>query len=209
MARKLLFAFLLVVWLSAVACGMALMWSYNHKPGEAAVAPLRWPSESRLRRTEGRFTLVLLAHPKCPCTRATLEELSKLLAHTAAGRLDTFLLFVQPKGSPEGWHRSDLWNSASSIPGVKVLVDDDGLEANRFDAHVSGQVLLYDENGNLVFHGGITDSRGQIGDNAGRRAIESLVNQGTSDRDQSLVFGCPLFDPDSECRRPNHATLNR
>ena len=208
MARRILFALLLVVWLSVVACGMALMWSYNHKPGQAAVAPARWPVESRLLQSARRFTLVLVAHPKCPCTRATIEELSKLLAHTS-GRLDAYMLFVQPKGSPEGWHRGDLWNSASSIPGVKVVLDDDGVEANRFDAHVSGQVLLYDENGNLVFHGGITESRGQVGDNAGRTAIESLVNQGASDRDQSLVFGCPLFDPDSECRKPNHDKLNR
>jgi choline dehydrogenase-like flavoprotein len=52
-------------------------------------------------------------------------------------------------------------------------------------------------------------SRGQAGDNAGRTAIETIVNQGKSERDQTVVFGCPLFDPDSECRKPKHATLTR
>jgi len=208
MARRILFALMLIVWLSAVACGMAFMWSYNHRPGEAANTPNRWPADSRVPLAEDRFTLVLLAHPKCPCTRATIEELSKLLAHTA-GRLNAYVLFVRPKEAPADWNQTDLWHSASAIPGVKVLTDDDGLEANRFDAHVSGQVALYDGKGNLLFHGGITESRGQVGDNAGRAAIETIVNQGTSECDQTVVFGCPLFDPDSECRTPKHATPNR
>ena len=126
------------------------------------------------------------------------------MAHTG-GRLDTYVLFVKPNGAPDDWNRTDLWSSAAEIPGVKVLLDDHGAEADRFDAQVSGQSLLYDPKGSLIFHGGITASRGQVGDNAGRAAIESLVNQGASDRDQTAVFGCPLFDPDSECRKPNHA----
>jgi hypothetical protein len=208
MARRILFAFLLVAWLSAVACGMAFMWSYNHQPGEAANTPKRWPGDSRIPLAEDRYTLVLLAHPKCPCTRATIEELSKLLAHTS-GRLNAYVLFVKPAGASSDWNRTDLWNSAAGIPGVKVLTDDDGLEADRFDAHVSGQAALYDGKGSLLFHGGITAARGEAGDNAGRSAIQAIVNQGKSEIDQTAVFGCPLFDPDSECRRPKHATSTR
>lgn len=207
MFRRFLFAFLIVVWLSAVACGMALVWSYNHRPGESAAAPARWPTDSRVSRANG-YTLVMLAHPKCPCTRATVEELSKLMAHTQ-GRLNAFVLFVKPRSVSNDWDHTDLWQSASAIPGVTVLNDDDGVEAMRFDAHVSGQVMVYDREGKLVFQGGITESRGQMGDNAGRSAIEALVNRGVSDRDRTVVFGCPLFDPDSECRLPNHATSNR
>ena len=78
----------------------------------------------------------------------------------------------------------------------------------RFGAHVSGQVMVYDKEGKLVFQGGITESRGQMGDNAGRSAIEAQVNRGSSDRDRTLVFGCPLFDAD-ECRTPDHGTNKR
>lgn len=186
---------------------MALVWSYNHRPGEAAAAPDRWPTDSHVPRASG-YTLVMLAHPKCPCTRATVEELSKLMTHTE-GRLNAFVLFVKPRGVLNDWDNTDLWQSASAIPGVTVLNDDDGVEAMRFDAHVSGQVMVYDREGKLVFQGGITESRGQMGDNAGRSAIEAQVNRGVSDRDRTVVFGCPLFDPDSECRKPNHATSNR
>jgi hypothetical protein len=149
----------------------------------------------------------MLAHPKCPCTRATVEELSKLMAHTQ-DRLKAFVLFVKPRGVPSDWDHTDLWQSASAIPGVTVLNDDDGVEAIRFDAHVSGQVMVYDREGKLVFQGGITESRGQIGDNAGRSAIEAQVNRGSSERDRTVVFGCPLFDAD-ECRTPDHGTHNK
>ena len=113
------------------------------------------------------------------------------------------------RASPRSGAKRICGTARAAIPGVKVLIDENGTEAGLFDAHVSGQVLLYDTEGKLVFHGGITESRGQAGDNAGRAAIESIVNQGTSDRDQTPVFGCPLFDPDSVCRKPSHATLNR
>jgi hypothetical protein len=122
------------------------------------------------------------------------------------GRLRAYVLFVKPHDYPESWSNTDLWLTAASIPGVTVLVDQDGIEANRFDASTSGQVLLYDQNGRLEFRGGITESRGHSGDNAGRSAVEALVNGRVAARDQTPVFGCPLFDPDSECRRPNHAT---
>ena len=208
MIRRLLFTFILVLWLSVVSGGMAFVWSYNHKPGTAATAPLRWPVDSRVPRTPGRDTLVLLAHPKCPCTRATVEELSRLMAN-CQGRLNVYVLFVRPKGFPESWNKTDLWNSAAKIPGVTVLVDEDGVEATRFGAATSGQVLLYDETGTLRFHGGITESRGHSGDNAGSSTIVSLVNQRFADRDRTLVFGCPLFDSDSECRTPNHDNINK
>lgn len=207
MRNRLVLALMLLVWLSVVAGGMTAVWSYNHRPSKAASAPVQWPNRSQLQRFPA-YTLVMLAHPKCPCTRATLEELSKLMAHTQ-GRLQTYVLFVKPEGSSPDWTYTDLWYSASAIPGVTVITDVEGHEATRFGAYVSGQALLYDSAGALVFHGGITASRGQVGDNPGRSAIQTQVNEGISERNQTLVFGCPLFDPDSECRKPNHATLNQ
>lgn len=206
MFRRFLFALLVMAWLTVVVCGMAVVWSYNHRPGTAADPPKSWPAESHLPRTDG-YLLVMLAHPKCPCTRATVEELSQLMTHEQ-GRLTTVVLFVKPKGAPENWNQTDLWHTASLIPGVKVLNDEDGLEANLFDAKVSGQAMLYDRNGTLKFQGGITESRGQVGANTGLSAIEQIVNTGSSDTEQTVVFGCPLFDAD-ECRTPNHATNNR
>jgi hypothetical protein len=90
--------------------------------------------------------------------------------------------------------RSDLWHAAENIPGVRV-VRDDGTEARRFGARVSGQVLAYSGGGRLAFNGGITGSRGHEGDNAGRSAVEAMLG-GRPHAATAFAFGCLLFDGD-------------
>ena len=102
------------------------------------------------------------------------------------------MLFLKPKDFSEDWTKTDIWQSAAAIPDVKIKIDDEGREAERFNASTSGQVLLYDANGRLLFDGGITASRGHSGDNDGREAIESFVLRGKATTTQTPVFGCSL-----------------
>lgn len=183
--------------------GLWVLWSYENTPGSSAQPPLQWPADSHIQRQPDRATLVMLVHPHCPCTRASIGELAELMAH-CQGRLTASVLFLKPAGFSEEWEQTDLWRSAANIPGVKVLIDDEGVEARRFRAATSGQTMLYDAAGHLLFSGGITGSRGHSGDNAGRSAIVSLVNAGATDRAETFVFGCPLFGPNSECRKLDH-----
>jgi hypothetical protein len=125
------------------------------------------------------------------------------MAH-AQGRLTAYVLFLKPAGFSEDWGKTDLWQSAASIPGVNVRIDEGGAEARLFNSSTSGQTILYDAAGRLLFSGGITGSRGHSGDNEGRSAITSLVNKGAADRTETFVFGCPLFDKNSECRESEH-----
>lgn len=118
----------------------------------------------------------------------------------AQNRVTAYVLFLKPEGSSDDWEKTDLWQSAASIPDVKVIVDERGAEAHRFHASTSGQTVLYGSEGQLLFSGGITGSRGHSGDNAGRSAIVSLLHTGEAERSETFVFGCPLFDSDSECR---------
>jgi hypothetical protein len=117
------------------------------------------------------------------------------------GKLVTTILLLRPTDAPEGWERTSLWHAAASIPGVTVVADNDGAESRRFGAATSGQALLYAADGRLLFAGGITESRGHGGDNAGRSAIVSLVRSGSAllgagqPELQTPVYGCPLFDP--------------
>jgi hypothetical protein len=122
------------------------------------------------------------------------------MAH-CQGRLKAYVLFLKPTGFSDDWEKTDLWQSAASIPGVYAVADDGGVEASRFHAATSGQTILYDKDGHLIFSGGITASRGHSGDNAGRSAIVSLVNAGSAESSETYVFGCPLFDANSECRK--------
>ena len=50
----------------------------------------------------------MLTHPHCPCSRASIGELARLMAQ-AQGRVTAYVLFIKPAGSPEDWENSDLW----------------------------------------------------------------------------------------------------
>ena len=183
---------LLFVWLGSVSSGLWALWAYENRPGIAAAAPDGWPAQTTLTRAVDRPTLVFLAHPQCTCTKASLEELAEILAR-AKNHPRTYVLFLKPDVFGAGWEQTDLWRAASALPDVTVMRDDSGVEAQRFGAETSGQTLLYDQKGALIFSGGITGSRGHAGENAGELALVSLLTRGRAERKTSNVFGCSLF----------------
>src|SRR5262249_49195821 len=154
--------------------------------------PTRWPAGSHIQPATDRPTLVMLAHPRCPCTRASLGELALLMTR-CQGLVQASVNFYKPAGEPDAWAQTDLWQSAAAIPGVSVRPDDDGREARCFHSSTSGQVLLYDAAGRLLFSGGITGARGHAGANAGRDALVALLTGGAAERAPHSVFGCALF----------------
>jgi len=190
--QRITLAVCTLAWLAGVTWGLSIVWAYENRPGEEAHAPVHWPAASALTAATDRPTLVFLAHPQCPCTRASLEELNRVLAR-APRAAKTYVLFLRPAGVDAGWVQTDLWRTAAALPGVTVLRDDGGVEARRFGVATSGQTLLYDRGGTLVFAGGITGSRGHAGDNAGETSLLTLLASGTADRQATSVFGCPLF----------------
>jgi len=185
-----------VVWAIFVVGGMHALLSYENTPGAAADPNATWPAQSRIPRTPGLPTIVVFGHPKCPCTRATIGELAMMMA-LLQDRARAVVVIVRPPGAPEHWDDSDIGRSAAEIPGVTVMSDPDEVEADRFNAEVSGQTMLYDAGGKLLFSGGITASRGHSGDNVGRSSIVSLVTYGTAERTRTPVFGCALRTPKS------------
>ncbi len=190
---------LTLVWFSLVGIGLAWMWDYEATPAKATTQQLQWPDDSQIERSQERQTLLLFAHPHCPCTRATIGELALIMTH-CPDRIDAHVLFLKPAGFAEGWEKTDLWSSAEAIPGVKVFCDEEGLEAKRFRAITSGYALLFGPQGDLLFSGGITGSRGHSGDNTGRSAIETLAMNGQADgKQQTFVFGCGLLGQQEPC----------
>src|SRR4051812_2861515 len=178
--------------MAGIAWGLSALSAYDNRPGAEASAPQRWPTTTTLARTSDAATLVFLAHPQCTCTRASLDELAEILAR-ARTTPRTYVLFLKPSGVTDAWEQTELWRRAALLPGASIVRDDDGAEARRFGVETSGQTLLYDRSGALVFSGGITGSRGHAGENAGELALISLLTNGRSDRHATSVFGCPLF----------------
>lgn len=119
------------------------------------------------------------------------------------GRVSAHVWFLKPAEMAESWVKTDLWRTAEAIPGVIAHMDKDGNEARCFSARTSGQTLLYDSAGALLFQGGITLSRGHAGDNPGRTAITAMLMHGLSGPARTPVFGCALAD--TECQREGNA----
>ena len=193
--RRSLWLAATLLWVAGVTTGLAILWSHENGPGPRAAAPAAFPAGSGLVRPHDRPVLIVALHPQCPCSRATVAELARLVARAAAP-VDIHALIVAAPGLDERLVRSELWTAAAAIPGVRVRRDD-GTEARRFGARVSGQVLAYDASGALRFSGGLTGSRGHEGDNAGRSAVEALLG-GRPHAATSFVFGCLLFDGDGQ-----------
>lgn len=190
-----------VLWLILAVAGLWLVSAYENTPGIAAAPSAEFPAASQIKPIAGRPTLVMLAHPHCPCTRASMGELELLMAQTQ-GRVTAYVLFLKPPGFTDDWEKTDLWQTASDIPDVQVVQDKDGNEAELFNAATSGQTFLYDPDGRLIFKGGITSARGHSGDNAGRSAIVALLNEGEAQQIETAVYGCPLFNRNSDCPMP-------
>lgn len=186
-----------IAWIVAISSGFILLARHGSTPGAAGDPTSRWPASSRVVAARGRANLVLVAHPRCPCTRATIAELGRLMAR-CRGAVVAHVLFLRPGGVEGAWEETDLWRAAAAIPGTRVFADQSGMDAARFGVATSGHVLLYDANGALLYSGGITGSRGHEGDNPGRDAVISLLTRGRADRAQSAVFGCPLSDPPAD-----------
>jgi hypothetical protein len=182
---------LVVVWISALVVGFWRLSTYENKPGRAASAPQQWPVSAKLGLNSNTLTLVMLVHPKCPCTRASIAELARLLAR-GHGKIRAYVLILSPREFSMDWAKTDLWSSASAIPDTTVLIDPDGQVAQVFGATTSGQTLVYEPGGRLVFSGGLTASRGHSGDNLGEDAIVDIVNGRKTDVRNTRVFGCPL-----------------
>lgn len=176
------------IWVLAVGFGLLQLQNYSTAQSPAAAPPENWPESSALVKDRNRLTVVMLAHPQCPCTRASLGELA-IAAAQAAGRLDIHVVFLE---SPAFELESDLWRSARAIPGANVIGDPDGVEIRKFGVNASGHTLAYDAAGRLVFSGGVVSARGHAGANRGREAIVELARHGRSSVTTSPVFGCAL-----------------
>ena len=190
---------LLAGWILAIGLGIHVLLSYKGKPGNSGRPPAQWLENELVARSSMQPVLIMFAHPRCPCTEASLGELERLVG-TAKTRFDATVLFYEPKGGSKGWSSTALIKQARSIPGIKVVFDEDANLARRFGVETSGHTLLYSTDGRLLYSGGLTGSRGHLGDNEGYAAVLTILTDHSSSQVQknAPVFGCELFD---QCTR--------
>lgn len=198
-------------WLSAAGIGMWALHRHDTTAGGGAAAPTDWPAGSSLSRDATRYTLVVFLHPRCPCSRATVDVLTELVARAAAAnagqRLAVTVCMDRPDGADESWDHTALWRKVRAVDGARLIADRNGVEAHRFGAATSGQSMLYNPAGKLLFSGGLTESRGEAGESAGMDAILRDIGGApgrAANAAAAPVYGCELFD-----RRPDSRTESR
>lgn len=179
-------------WLAAVLGAFGMLNTYAFTPAPLAEGVPQWPPGSALAPSNDAATLLVFVHPKCPCTRATLAEIDRLLPHVA-GRITPIVVAVEPDGAGD-------WRSAANVryfenhPLVRTVFDRGGAEARAFGATTSGETFLYAAGGRLLFQGGVTAGRGHEGDNAAKDALRAAIERPGQAVLRRPAFGCGLLD---------------
>lgn len=192
MKPGLSFSSLAAVWLALAGAGYGALALYQATPSASQSPPAAFPRQSAIAPAPGIPTLVTFVHPRCPCSRATVDSVAWLMTRLR-GKLNAHVAILTPDGAPADWEKTDIWRSARRIKGVTVFSDQAGREAALFGATISGEVALYGADGSLLYHGGITAGRGHHGDNVGRSAVLSLAAGRTAEHARASAFGCALF----------------
>lgn len=185
--------------------GLGALAHYGNTPGSAGAAEIDASGLAGLALAGDRPTVVMYAHPRCPCTSASLESLARL-QRRFPGRFATRVVFTVPRGMGDTWHCTALWEAAGRLPDCDRIVDPGGEITQAAGAATSGTVAVYASDGQLQFWGGVTPSRAHAGDSAGGDAMTDYF-QGRSHAARSPVFGCPLVGCDDEqCLMPRDPT---
>jgi hypothetical protein len=180
------------VWAVLVGAAWLPSLRFEFTPAQVdAHAANVWPDDANVKRSYSVPTLLLFLHPYCACSASSLQELARLAAD-AHDRVAIRIIAVKPTGTAESWDQTANCRAARSVYAATTVLDGDGSEAAKFGASASGETMLYSRTGQLIFHGGITPSRGHEGDSAGRQAILTLLRSGEASFDHTAVFGCPL-----------------
>ncbi len=178
------------VWAATVGAMYRSIRRFEATPGRGAEALPSWPAKSKIARAHDRWTLVMLIHPRCGCTRASIQELERIVEMTGPSVLP-YLVAYRPSDFQSGWEKTEVLDAASRVQRARIVIDNDGEEAKLFGGFTSGQTYLYDREGMLRFSGGITSLRGHAGVNRGSMDVVDIVQSKTR-QGVHPVFGCAI-----------------
>ncbi|HYK05518.1 MAG TPA: RedB protein [Thermoanaerobaculia bacterium] len=178
-----------LVWTATIGAAFSAIRRFETTPGAAAKTGPSWPDASTVPRQRGEWSLVMLVHPHCSCSRASVQELEAILEKSPS--VQPYVLVYRPADFQAGWERGAVLDAASRLRRAKVIIDENGREAKRFGGFTSGQTLLYDRQGRLRFAGGITSLRGHSGINSGRVDVIRIASSGIGTGEHP-VFGCAI-----------------
>lgn len=176
-----------LLWLALLGLEFHRAMAWEARPGtQGTPRPSLVTSRANLRT----YKLVMVAHPLCPCTAASLRQLA--LISERHPHLDVCIYFTQI--SSRDVQKSTNVSIANSIPLAKISYVSENDQRANIGAATSGQVFLFNPDGKQVFNGGLTDGRGVEGDSKGTRSIDQILD-GHLLTATTGVYGCALATP--------------
>lgn len=194
--------------------GFGSLVRYSLAMGDPGAPPQRI-AETLDENARATIRLLFFAHPQCPCTRASVAELERLLLRTSkeGHRIDARAYLYTPPGTHPRWMRTTLASRLAAIPAVRTEQDPGGMHAQAYGIRTSGHVLIYREH-ELIFSGGITPARGHEGRSeawlsAADAILGGSVGSGEMGGTGGLnwpVYGCALFERDPGAAEPEQGS---
>ncbi|MCE9599083.1 MAG: hypothetical protein K8S54_14065 [Spirochaetia bacterium] len=188
-------------WVLLLFCFMYALGAYEQTPGEESDLQ-QWPADFQRPSNNRERTLVFFAHPGCPCTKPSVEQLRSILPQD--GTTEVLVFLFKPATEDARWTHTELFEKLSQIPGARIESDSDGKIAEKFHVRTSGTTLIFDKGGKVLFSGGLTRGRGTEGDNDNAASARSVLAGSTVTRtlQKAVVYGCSFFIRERQTRPP-------
>lgn len=165
------------LWALGVGGSMAVAMRYEATPGRAGKAA---PS-----RSSGR-EVVMVVHPDCPCTGASVRALQRLLTEASVPVKANLLIVAYGPAS----HAAAQEKYARAVPAAKAEWISAEQAKAKYGAYTSGHVIAYVD-GKPVFRGGLTSGRGVESTSESQLRLKDFLAGKPVDA-ASPVFGCAL-----------------
>jgi hypothetical protein len=189
-ARALFVGALCVVCAIGLVAAFGTLFRHTYRPAHTQRAIVELPA-SRAGAPRTKSEVLLFAHPMCPCTQTTLDELGESLQRLPTN-VTARVVFVTAGLPPGSLEQSSTLRRARAMQRVIVEIDQTGELSDRFGATVSGEVFVFDCSGARKFHGGLTAGRGHAGDAYSQQLFERLLAGQQLLPVTAPVFGCRL-----------------
>ncbi len=193
---KIKVSMLLMIFL-VICGGFAILSDYSGRPAAASDSVVRrWPNTVAEHESRNA-TVAIFYHPHCPCTRATIRCFERLAASIDSKPRIIAYAFCPPTET-DVWINSDTTQKLQSLSDTMVIVDRSGEVCRKFGVMASGHVLAFDTNGDLIFSGGLTASRGHESYSKSGAAFVAALNGSPQTPISWPVFGCTIVEPTND-----------
>jgi hypothetical protein len=187
-----------VLWLLSALAAFSYINRYSTRPGAVGELPPRSEIQ-RILSNNDQTSIILFVHPKCVCSDATVDELKDLLSQFEKKQQpQVYVQFYYPADKTPEWAKeSDLYKKLSLFKDWHLRLDQAGGQAFAWGAMTSGYAIMVNKQGNVIFNGGLTVTRGHRGENIGKSGLKkaiSFYSELSPDTPlQGPTFGCSLF----------------